>query len=495
LNLKPGERLLLRLNNCPEFPVSFLGAIKAGLLPIPSSSLLTWDELKFLLEDSETAVLVTNLDLLPPELLKERPPSLKQILLLSPKEAPLPSETLRWEDQLKNASSSFQTEPTPAEAPAFWLYTSGTEGRPKAVIHAHRSIRAHDGRTRLWQDFKQGDLIFNTSSLHWSYALTCGLLDVWRHGLSTLVFRGNLDPEKIGRLIQHFGVTTFMSVPGIYRKLVEDSVGATHASPLQGLRACLSAGEKLSEEIRERFRNSTGHEIYEGLGMTEHSVYLVQSYGQEIVKNSCGKPVPESRITLLREDLTEAGVGETGILASHRSCEGLMLGYHHTNPPNPPFSKGGNGSSFFSPKEFEFPPLKKGGEGGFEGDWFLSGDLAHRDTEGNFFFEGRRDDVITAGGHRISPLEVEWVLNECPIVSESAVVAWEISPGKTVVASFIVLRDKLSNHESSQEQITLYAERHLAKYKIPRKIFFVDSLPKTESGKVKRKELRAPKGA
>ena len=253
-----------------------------------------------------------------------------------------------------------------------------------------------------------------------------------------------------------------MSVPGIYRRLL-DSPPFKKGGWGKFLRVCLSAGEKLPEEVRERFREKTGITIREGLGMTEHSVYLVQGVNEPVVPGSCGKPLPGTKITILRDDLTECAPGETGVIASHRSCEGLMLGYHGSD----------------------------GGEN-FHGEWFVSDDLAHKDEAGNFFFVGRRDDVITAGGYRVSPMEVEAVLNTHPAVEESAVVGREIEPGKTIVVAAVVCRGGVS--PPSKEDLMRHASRHLAKYKIPREVVFTDRLPKTESGKIKRKELRqAPK--
>ncbi len=501
LGVQLGERLILRLPNCPEFAVSFLGAVKAGVIPIPTSPLLTWPELEFMLEDSEASVLVTTEEFLPKEVFEKRR-VLKQILIVSQKKSPSPSpspargegnpglvsspsrERLtvnRWQDLLKSSSPVFQTENTPADAPAYWLYTSGTEGKPKAVIHSHQSIRAHDARAKVWQDVKSGDVIFNTSALNWSYALTAGLLDVWRHGLTSLVYSGDLHSEKICELIQKYSVTTFMSVPGIYRRLVSnpsiptlDLKGRVREG-FRHVRVCLSAGEKLSEEVRNHFLKTTGLEIYEGLGMTEHSVYLVQRYDEPIVPGSCGKPLPDQRVAILREDLTEASPDEIGVLASHRSCEGLMLGYKEDLSP-PLFLRQTQDRLF----------VRRGNEGG---DWFLSGDLAYRDEDGNFFFVGRRDDVITAGGYRISPLEVEAVLNQSELVCESAVVGRELEPGKTIVTAFVVLNPKTAadEAEATKQKLILHAEKNLAKYKIPRELFFLNELPKTRNGKIKRR--------
>jgi acyl-coenzyme A synthetase/AMP-(fatty) acid ligase len=227
----------------------------------------------------------------------------------------------------------------------------------------------------------------------------------------------------------------------------------------RSVRVCLSAGERLPGEIRARFRRKTGLTIREGLGMTEHSVYLVQPRGRRVVEGSCGRALPGHRIAILREDLSRARPGEVGILASHRSCPGLMLGY---------FRRPGEQRRVF------------------RGPWFLSGDLATRDARGNFYFVGRRDDVITAGGYRISPMEVEGVLNRHPAVKESAVVGREISPGKTIVTAYAVLRGK-----ATEGSLIAFAERSLARYKVPRRIVSVKALPKTANGKLIRSKFRS----
>lgn len=484
LGVQKGERILLRLPDGPEFPINFLGAIKAGAIPIPSSPLLTWHELEFMIQDSGATVLITTQELLPPELSKNPNFAPKHILVICEKElpqslhsSPFPPEagTLhfsRWQDLLKKASAQFVTDPTSAEDPAFWLYTSGTTGRPKAVIHAHRNIRAHDARATHWQDMKAGDIIFNTSSLNWSYALTCGMLDVWRHGLTSLVFQGSLTPENICEMVKRYGVTTFMSVPGIYRRLVNDWKSPPLPNPLprgeraigpesfSQVRVCLSAGESLSSELRKDFKAFTGLEIHEGLGMTEHSVYLAQPFNAPIVAASCGQPLPQNRVAILREDLSETDPEETGILASHRSCEGLMLGYH-----------------------------RRPEEESIKGDWFLSGDLAKRDAAGNFYFLGRKDDMLNAGGYRISPLEVEAALNQHEAVAESAVAPFEVEPGKILVHAFVVLKAGFPAVQETAKAILAFAATQLAKYKMPREVVFLKSLPQTANGKIKRKEL------
>lgn len=460
LNVQPGQRLILHLPNGPAFPLFFIGAIKLGVVPVPVSFLLTKSELQFIISDSRADWLVTV-------------EKNKTCLMRVGKDG-VESKAQFQEDEIfewfSSYSEEFKTEPSDSSSPAYWLYTSGTEGKPKGVVHSQGSISAHDERVHLWQDLKKGDVAFNTSSLNWSYALTAGLLDILRYGGTSVITSVALNPEKISQVIQQCGVTLLMSVPGIYRRLTEYLEISHDFSSFKKLRVCLSAGERLSQGIRERFHKLTGLTIREGLGMTEHSVYLVQQKERPVIPGSCGQALPGHPVTIIKEDGSEAHVGEVGILASHSSCPGLMLGYHHSAE-----------ESSSQKVASEFLPL--------QGDWFCSGDLAARDSEGNFFYKGRRDDLITAGGYRISPLEVEDVLNQIHEILESSVGGREIEPGKTIVIAFVVLKDKAKQGISLEKNILDFASENLARYKVPRKIIFVDSLLKSVHGKIKRKHF------
>jgi acyl-coenzyme A synthetase/AMP-(fatty) acid ligase len=429
--IRKGDRIMLSLPNGPEFPIAFFGAIRKGVIPIPVSPFLTKGEMAFLRRDSGARLVL------------DRPEQVRGLL----GSETAPSVPVRQEDH------------------AFWLYTSGTEGRPKAVIHAHRSIPAHDARSRLWMDLKRDDVVFNTSALNWSYALTCGLADPLRKGACSLILQEKPDPKCLLEVIDRHRVTIFMSVPGLYRRLAEYCETRPKARRLlRSVRVCLSAGEKLPTEIRARFQNATGLTIREGLGMTEHSVYLVQPKGRRVVEGSCGRVLPGHRIAILQEDLQPSKTSEIGILASHRSCPGLMLGYYRRTEEQKRV---------------------------FRGEWFLSGDLAYRDASGNFFYIGRRDDVITAGGYRISPMEVEAVLNAHPAVREAAAIGREVGPGKTVVCSYAVLKKGRRPSEPLKEKIIGWAGQRLARYKTPREIIFVKELSKTTNGKMIRKRFRS----
>ncbi len=449
-SLNPGDRILLRLPNGPLFPIVFLSCIKSGLIPVPTSPLLTAEELAFLKEDSAAPWIVTVPELVPPH------KRLKNSFLVFDS---------AFEKKLTQYPSAFKTKPTQAEAPAYWLYTSGTTGEPKAVIHAHRSIRAHDERLKLWMNLKKTDRVWNTGAMNWSYTLTCGLLDLWRHGVTAITAEKLPDPEAMLQSIQRLSITTLLTVPGVYRRLLE----RLEHKPLKknSLRVCLSAGEKLDEGVRKTFHRQTGLWIHEGLGMTEHSVYLVQPYGQKIGSGASGRALPSTKIAIVKvsrskkKPVTVLPAGCLGVVASHRSSEGLMLGYHQR-------------------------PAEEAKV--FQGSWFLSGDLAVRDKKGYIHFFGRGDDVINAGGYRISPLEVEKALNQCPGILESAAVGEVLGKGRTIVVAYLVSQKTLSD-----DVLRKHLSRHLASYKIPRKFIFVDSLPKTATGKIKRKFLKTLK--
>ncbi len=486
LEIGRGERIILRLPNIPEFPIAFLGSIKAGVIPVPTSYLLAPRELEFIIKDSGSSILVTTPDLFPEEWKKNRPSFLKHLFLVTDYSSLVPEgfDYFNFNSLLKEASRNFEVQPTSPEDPAYWLYTSGTDSLPKGVIHAHRSVPAHDERVDLWMNLRGTDIVFNTSNLNWSYALTSGLLDVWRHGAGALIFSGKPTAENICQIVRENGVTLFLSVPGLYKKITDylqksAQVMTTFVNLPQlfgPVRLCLSSGEKLAEPLRIRFKKITGHKIREGLGMTEHSVYIVQQKDKKVLHGSCGQMLPSSRVAILTKNLVELPPGQIGMLASHRSCPGLMLGYHD------PYGRLGQGDSSQDGEEGTI-------EFGFKGEWFLSGDWAYQDVSGNFYYVGREDDLITAGGHRVSPFEVEWVINQLSEVCESAVVSEEGEPGKTLITAYVVKNPEVSSGLGLDEKIIKHCKKNLARYKVPKLIRFIDQIPKTSNGKIKRKAL------
>ncbi|MBI2335696.1 MAG: acyl-CoA synthetase [Deltaproteobacteria bacterium] len=445
LTLEKETRILFHLPNIPFFQIAFLGCLKSRILPIPTSTQLTEPELEAILQDSKARVVLTHAT----QIKKFIPlqPYLDHILVLESPHTDFPSAQYhRIEDLLKNSSQNFNISPTHPNDPAFILYTSGASGKSKGVLHAHRSIPAHDERIEKWHSLKSRQVIFNTSPLNWSYALTSNFLDAWRHGITTLTCDGNLTAEKIIELIKRYHVHTFMSVPGIFRRLINHLEQKPISLP--HLKVANSAGESLNPELKEKFLLLTGILILEGLGMTENSVYITERYGEISRPGSCGKPYFPEWVKIL-----------DGEIAIHRNHPGLMLGY--LNP------KG----------ELENP---------FQGDWFLTRDLAYQDEEGYIFYQGRSDDIFNSGGFKISPLEIENVLNQYPEVQESAVIGKELQPGKTITMAYVVYKKSVDDYLQLKKSILDFCGERLAKYKIPHEIAFVGSLAKTANGKIKR---------
>lgn len=453
--LKPGARILIRLPNIAEFPIAFLGAIKAGLLPVPVSPLLTVAEVSSIFSHSGASAIVTVPDSFGKKTASGKGGPL--CFFVADKSVRLPKRTLRFQEQMLKESAPFRVRPTRAEDAAFWLYTSGTAGRPKAVVHAHRSIPAHDARVQFWLGFKPGDVVFNTSALTWSYALTCGFLDVLRHGGTSLIYDGPPDAANLLHFINRYGVAVLMSVPALYKRIV-DYLSAHHVT-LAHLRTCLSAADTMSGSLSGEFLRLTGKHVHQGFGMTEHSVYLFQPHGETVADGGVGRPYDPRFVKILRSDGTEPGVGEVGVIATRGDAPGLMLGYAEASGINLPAVRG----------------------------FFLSGDAAFRDAAGNYHFCGRDDDVLNAGGFRVSPVEIEGVLARHPAVRDAAVVGAKKKSGATEIVAVVVLAPKSKKGAALKHDVLSYCARYLAPYKLPKRIVFVTRLPRTSNGKLKRK--------
>ena len=437
--LEPGDRVLLRLPHSPAYAFAFFGANAAGLVPVPASPQLTTEEAAFLVADAEPRAAFTT-----PELALPGFAGLE-----------LDASDL---DALDGAGALPETA---AESPGFLIYTSGTQARPKGVLHAQRTLYGRALMWAAWEGFGASDTALHAGALNWSYTLGVGLIDVWATGGHALLYGGPPDPAVWARLIEEHAVTVFMAVPTVYRQLLK--YGAPEERDLTSLRHCLCAGEPLLPALREEWRARVGCELYEALGMTEVSTYVSSGPEAAVRPGSPGRPQPGRRVAILAEAGGEQPLppGEVGLLAVHRSDPGLMLGYWRR------------------PEE-EAAVLR--------GEWFVGGDLAALDEDGYVWFHGRADDVIKSFGYRLSPVEIEAVLETAPGVAEVAVVGVPVDPTKTLVTACVVAEDGARPGEAA---LRAHAEAHLAGYKLPHQYAFVAALPRTRNGKVQRKALVA----
>jgi len=457
-----GERVLVRLANCPAYPVVFLGALKRGAVPVPTSTQLTADELQFVADDSGAAVLVTDRatwDALRDVL--EARVALRHVLLLEAGGATAARRVAVHDLDAALAAADPATPPedTAADDPAYLVYTSGTTGYPKGVLHAHRALLGRQPSSEYWFDFLPGgDRVLHAGKYNWTYTLGTGMMDPLYRGHTAIVHEGAADAVRWPARIARHRATTFIAVPTVYRQILEKSRAT--AADVPTLRHCMSAGEQLSAEVLAAWRERFGQEVYEGLGMTECSYYLCETRRRPIRPGSAGFVQPGHDIRVLDPaSLAEVAVGEEGMLCVRRDDPNLLLRYWNRDAET---------------------------AAAFRGDWFLTGDWACRDADGYVWFLGRRDDIIKSFGYRVSPHEVDRVLREHPDVLDAGTVGEQIGPGKVLVASYVVARP---DSGLAPEAVLAWSREHLAAYKAPRVVYLVDELPRTRNGKLQRTAL------
>ncbi|HPD93322.1 MAG TPA: class I adenylate-forming enzyme family protein, partial [Pararhodobacter sp.] len=354
LGLAPGDRVLLRLGNTVDFPLAFLGAITAGLVPVPTSSQLTTDEITAMAAQIAPAAVVAA----PGIALPEGAARVIDIPALHAMRALPPCDwAMGAPDRL-----------------AYLIFTSGTSGRPRAVMHAHRAVWARRLMWQGWYGLTPEDRLLHAGAFNWTYTLGTGLLDPWAIGATALIPGAGVTPAQLPLLLKRFDATIFAAAPGVYRQMLRAPL-----APMPRLRHGLSAGETLPEGTRHAWTQATGTPIYEALGMSEVSTYVSAAPGRPAPAGTAGYAQPGRRIAVLGPDHSPVARGEAGVLAVGADDPGLFLGY------------------WGQPEETAAK---------FARGWFLTGDTVRMESDGAIRYLGRDDDMMNAGGYRVSPLEV-----------------------------------------------------------------------------------------
>lgn len=428
LGLSPGDRVLLRLGNRPDFPVAYLAAIAVGLVPVPTSAQLTGPEISRLAPEIAPSLILAHEGIALPD--------------------PLPCPVVGDMDALADHDRAEYLMGDPDRL-AYLVYTSGTSGRPRAVAHAHRAIWArrimHDG----WYGLRDSDRLLHAGAFNWTFTLGTGLLDPWTVGATALIPAECTDPAALPLLLKRHDATIFAAAPGVYRQMLR-----ARLHQMAKLRHGLSAGEKLPDPIRDAWTEATGTTIHEALGMSECSTFISGCPDRPAPPHTLGYPQPGRRIAILGADGQPLPQGDTGTLAIHRSDPGLMLGYLHDDG-------------------FDLP---------LTGDWFVTGDMVHEAPDGALVYHGRADDMLNAGGFRVSPQEIERAF--APLVGDCAAVAVEIRED-----THIICLAHVSDH--AEPDLRQHAQTCLARYKQPRLYARLDALPRGANGKLNRKALAA----
>ena len=469
LDVKVGDRVLIRLPNSLDYPIAFLGAMKMGAIAVPTSTLLTAEEVAYLAKDSGATVLVSdhtawqNMEEKIVENLSDTP-NLSHILLSQTTAVPAHGclNVMSLEKSLNGIIACDKTYQTSADDPAYLVYTSGTIGYPKGVLHAHRALLGRQPAAQYWFNYAEGenatDRIMHSGKFNWTYVLGSGLMDPLYLGKTVIVHEGKNDAQVWLDLIQKHQATIFIGVPTIYRQILQKTT-ATQAE-IPSLRHYMSAGEHLSDEVLSGWKERFGQDIYEAVGMSEFSYYLSQSQYRPIRAGSAGFAQPGHNIKLLDpETLEEVATGEEGMISVPLDDPGVFLRYWNLDEETAKYK---------------------------HDNYFFTGDYAKYDADGYIWFLGRKDDIIKSFGYRVSPYEIERVYKGHPDVADCAAVAEELEKDKVLVVLYVILKPVAI---ATADDLVAFGKQHLAAYKAPKTVYLAHDFPRTKNGKILRKDI------
>jgi benzoate-CoA ligase family protein len=460
LGLRREERVLMCMLDTSDWPVAFLGALKAGVVAVPVNTLMTEDDYRFMLADSRARALVVSEALLPKFAnLIPAAPDLEHVIVAGDNAQGFK----RFDGLLETAADSDCSAPTLADDIAFWLYTSGSTGKPKGAVHVHADLKLTDdlyGGPFL--GLREDDVCFSVAKLFFAYGLGNAMTFPMSAGATTVLLADRPTPDGVAAVLRAHPVTVFYAVPTFYAAFL-----ASPALPPREnlrLRRCVSAGEALPEDVGRRWRERTGCDILDGLGSTEMLHIFLSNHPEDVKYGTSGKPVPGYRMKLVDDAGRPVAAGEMGELLVCGPTAAIM---------------------YWNNREQS--------RATFLGEWTRSGDKYLQDGDGYYVYCGRRDDMLKVSGLYVSPFEVEAALLTHPDVLEAAVVAWEDADRLVKPKAFVVLKTEASSSETERMARALqdHVKQRLAPYKYPRWIEFRTDLPKTATGKIQRFKLRA----
>jgi benzoate-CoA ligase len=457
LGLAQEDRVMLAHLDTIDFPAVFLGAIKAGIVPVAANTLLTTTDYRYMLEDSRVRALVVSEALLPAfaPLLAQMPRL--QHVIVSGKEG---HGHLHLQELMAAASSACDPAPTVCDDACFWLYSSGSTGMPKGAVHIHSSlIQTAELYARPVLGIREDDVVFSAAKLFFAYGLGNALTFPLAVGATTVLMAERPTPAAVFKRLKEHRPTIFYGVPTLY--------GALLASPDLpqpqdiALRVCTSAGEALPADLGRRWTERFGIEILDGIGSTEMLHIFLSNRPGEVRYGTTGKPVPGYDIRLLDEQDREVATGEMGEL----QIRGPSCATHYWN------NRARSLATFVGP-------------------WTRAGDKYSRDADGYYTYGGRSDDMLKVSGMYVSPFEVEAALMTHPAVLEAAVVGREDEQKLVKPQAFVVARPGTAATPALAEALKAHVKDRLAPFKYPRWVEFVAELPKTATGKIQRYKLR-----
>lgn len=446
LNIKPTERVMLVLPDHPVFLYAFLGCIKHGAWPVPISTMFRAPGYEFLMNNSETRLLVTTTD---NEAAQVHTQFIEHRLFLD----------VDLEERLSGCSIEFQPKLAREEDIAFLLYSSGSTGNPKGIPHLHGDmIFTSDHYAKNILDITESDTIYSASKLFFAYGLGNAISYPLRFGASVILNPDPPTPQSVAGIISKFKPTLFFGVPTLYNSMLKHLDGT---QDLSSLRLSISAGEALPPPIYHAWKERTNIELLDGIGSTEALHIFISNRPGSVKPGSSGELVKGYLAKIINDDGEEVKTDEPGTL--------IILG-------------GSVARSYWNRPE-------KSSETMLDGGWLSTGDMYTRDEDGFYIYQGRGDDMLKVGGIWVSPIKIEDALLEHPSIMECAVVGQSVE-GLVKPATHVVLNDGFQQSDELTKEVQEFMKEKVPRYMVPRIFHFVDELPKTSTGKIQRFKLR-----
>jgi len=460
--VRRGDTLVVLLGRQTEWWDVLSAGLRSGVVVAPGTTQLSAADIKYRINASGAVAVVTDsanaakVD----EIAGECPSLVAKVLVDGER-----TGWLDYQSRIAEKSHIFPTVDTCGSDEAMCYFTSGTTGYPKMCIHTHAYPLGHVVTGKYWLDLRPDDIVWNNSDTGWAKAIWSSYFGPWHMGAAIFVHKTDaFSATRMLDLLDQFPITVLCGAPTVYRMLVLEDLGQRS---FKALRHCVAAGEPLNPEVINVWADKTGITIRDGYGQTETTLLCCNWPSLPVKLGSMGKPAPGVELAVIDEDGNRLGPNVEGDIA-------LRIA------PQAP-------QGFF--KEYRGEEERTAATR--RGDWYLTGDRAYVDADGYFWFVGRADDVILSAGYRIGPFEVESALVEHPAVAEAAVVSSPDATRGEIVKAFVVLAPGHAGSAALAKELQAHVKRVTAPYKYPRKIEFVDALPKTVSGKIRRVELKS----
>ncbi|MGQ3685377.1 MAG: acetate--CoA ligase [Candidatus Loosdrechtia sp.] len=467
--VKKGDRVFIFLPRLPELYISMIAIAKLGAIAGPMFSAFGPDAVRDRLQNSEARVLITTSEL------KERVdavlwelPKLEHIVLVNGEKGDEENGegTLSFETLMENASDRFETEWMKAEDPLYILYTSGTTGKPKGITHVHNDMISHYITTKWVLDLRDDDIYWCTADPGWVTGTVYGAWGPWLNGISLYVFDGRFEAAKWYEIIQNYRISVWYTAPTALRMLMKAGDSLVKEYDLSSLRFIFSVGEPLNPEVIRWGLNVYRLPIHDNWWQTETGSIMIANYPCLPIKpGSMGKPFPGIHAAIIDGKGSELPAGQHGFLALKPGWPSMLR------------------TVWGDEKRFREYFAING--------WYATGDTAYKDEDGYFWFVGRADDVINTSGHRVGPFEVESALLEHRAVAESGVIGKPDTERGEIIKAFVVLREGYKPSKEMEEELKIFIKHRLAAHAYPREIEFCTDLPRTRSGKIMRRLLKA----